>query len=576
MRPLPFLLALSLSAGAVGCATTFDRRFPLAEPMTEDPDRAHVAQEPKEYFSPLAWDGADQTTFFPVSQALSVDPAFRSVNVNAMDEVPDSSWFTNRIGVRDMSPAEARAGACRPETLPAEPPWTVVAAKPNGQTPGFIVKDRDGRVFLLKTDGLEQPYRASTADVLGSRLYYAAGFNAPCNLVVRVAPDDLVIGEDTELDLPLGKSRPITREDVDGVLEKGVAMEDGTVRLAASMFLDGTPLGPFSYQGTREDDPNDVIRHQDRRELRGGKILASWINHFDTREQNSLDMFVEEDGRSFVRHYYIDFGDSLGWYWINDSFSRRFGHSYYLDIKHIVQDFVTFGALKRPWETVSEDETTPWIGYFDVEHFVPAEWQGGYRNPAFERMQYDDAAWMARIIARIDGQHLRAMLKETQIDPADEDHLFEVLMGRRDKLLATWLAVASPLTDFSVEDDRLCFTDLAARNGVHPGPPLAGVLTAHRMPFETPQRLPDRDLQWQDEDAGVACVPLGDLPRAPVGGGVPDDDARRYLVLDVSILRGGVTDELPPARLHFYDLGPERGLKLVGVERPDRAGTPLR
>ncbi len=37
----------------------------------------------------------------------------RALNVNTVDEVPDSSWFTNRLGVRPMSIAEIVRGANR-------------------------------------------------------------------------------------------------------------------------------------------------------------------------------------------------------------------------------------------------------------------------------------------------------------------------------------------------------------------------------------------------------------------------------------------------------------------------------
>ena len=35
------------------------------------------------------------------------------MNVNSLDEVPDSTWFTNRIGRRDMSMAEIVRGPDR-------------------------------------------------------------------------------------------------------------------------------------------------------------------------------------------------------------------------------------------------------------------------------------------------------------------------------------------------------------------------------------------------------------------------------------------------------------------------------
>ena len=65
-------------------------------------------------------------------------------------------------------------------------------------------------------------------------------------------------------------------------------------------------------QGPAADDPNDRIRHEDRRSLRASWMLAAWLAVYDASAINTLDSYVEEDGRHFVRHYLIDFGAGLG------------------------------------------------------------------------------------------------------------------------------------------------------------------------------------------------------------------------------------------------------------------------
>ena len=64
----------------------------------------------------------------------------------------------------------------------------------------------------------------------------------------------------------------------------------------ASRFIEGKLAGPFNYQGMRSDDPNDIVPHEDRRELRGLGVFAAWLNHHDTRAINSMDSLVVENG----------------------------------------------------------------------------------------------------------------------------------------------------------------------------------------------------------------------------------------------------------------------------------------
>src|SRR5688572_21740309 len=60
-----------------------------------------------------------------------------AVNVNTLDEVPDSSWFTNRIGRRPMTAAEIARGPDTVDRIEIDE-WIVTAGKgPAGFQPGF-------------------------------------------------------------------------------------------------------------------------------------------------------------------------------------------------------------------------------------------------------------------------------------------------------------------------------------------------------------------------------------------------------------------------------------------------------
>ena len=107
-------------------------------------------------------DTEDASSMKPLEVNLFVDLTYnflaanavddvRAKNVNTVDEVPDSSWFTNRIGHRPLTPEDVARG---PDTTsgPAAGAWTVTSSKSDGVTPGFTVKDANGQRWFLKFD----------------------------------------------------------------------------------------------------------------------------------------------------------------------------------------------------------------------------------------------------------------------------------------------------------------------------------------------------------------------------------------------------------------------------------------
>jgi hypothetical protein len=565
------LTALALLSSACGSEL---RRFPLAEPVLEDPDRNHVEQRPEPYTSPFYWDAIDNSTFRPMSRFFAVDPAGPSVNVNALDEVPNSSWFENRIGLGGFSVEQARRGSCPEHRIDTTGPWVVTGAKTEGANPGFFIRAPDGRRYLLKFDGTKQPQRATSADVFGSRLYYAAGFHAPCNFIVFFDPQILELDPEAEAEDARGNTVPMTEAHVQQVLDTAFVLEDGRLRASASLFLDGRPLGPWRYEGIREDDPNDAIPHEDRRELRGGRLLAAWINHFDAREANTLSMWVEDDHAHYVMHYYIDFGDSFGSQWDWDQLSRRLGHAYYFDYGDVMADFLALGAIPRPWHQVSRSEVAPVFGYFEAAHFDPEEWRTGYPNPAFSRMDEPDAAWMARILAHVTDAHVRAMLDEARITvPAWDAELYRILLARRDRILEAYLPIRSPLTHFEVQATesgaaRLCGVDLAVQTGLFDANTVRYQTRMYFGDFDRPRWERSEPLSAGDE-TGALCIGLEENGLRPAleAADAAADSVSRYAVVDILVVPEPGAEPTPPARLHFYDLG-EAGFRLVGIERP--------
>jgi hypothetical protein len=579
MRHCTWIFVVAAACLTADCSHE-PRRFPLAPPFWEDPDQTHMSERPSEYYSGMRGDALDQNVFRRLSQPFAFQLTDEAMNVNAVDEVPNSSWFHNRIGLHPISPEEAARGACTSPPLdPTRGPWVVSAAKPDGATPGFFVKTPQG-TYLLKFDGHDQPQRISAADAIGSRFYLAAGYHVPCNEVVYFNREVLQIGKGAKATSDTGKQERLQERHVDQVLDKAFRLKNGLIRAGASRFLPGQPLGPYKYEGTRADDPNDVIPHQDRRELRGHRLLAAWLGHIDSREQNSLDVWVEEGGRRFVRHYKIDLGDCFG----SLSELARAGHTYSVDYYDMLVDFVSLGAMPRPWYRARINLDAELFGYFSSRDFVGSAWKPTYPNPAMERMTFRDALWMLRIISRFTDEHIREIVKVGRFtNPSHEHYLAQVLIERRDRILAEYLTQYAPLDRFRIVRRQsgspvqsLCFEDLAVKHRlVDPHRVL------YKLRFFGGERL-KRQLGWLQfapdrEHAHRSCVqlPIGDRrPADLVSETTPDDHPLRYGVMKIYIYQKPTRPPTSSMWLHLYDLGRSRGYYLVGIERQPKPVSP--
>jgi hypothetical protein len=549
----------------VACAAP--ARFPLREPLTRDDDARPFTPVPEEYVSPFAWDAANQTFFRPFSRFFAVDPADRARNVNAFDEVPDSSWFKNRIGAAPLTADELARGPCAEHQLDPSLPdgsWPVDKGKDNGANPGFRVNVPHVGKFMLKSDIPTEPDRATGATAISTRIYHAAGYFAACDTVVYFRPELLSLKPGLSVTNNQGVTKPFDAATLRRILG-AASHRNGLVRMASSEWLPGKPIGPYKYDGLRDDDPNDVIPHEDRRELRGARLIAAWLNHFDSREQNTLDVFVpadpkRKDGPGHVVHYIIDIGDSFGSQWSADAISRQMGHAYLFDVPYIAEDFVTLGLIERPWERARREGGI--FGYFSARDFDPELWRGEYPNPAFGRMLEADGAWAARIIARFSDELVAAAVGVGKFDAVADAYLTRTLILRRDAILRRYLSRLSPLADVKVQASRLEAVDLARRTHIAPPGTPAPLARLYRGADHRPETVAAPTLF---ADGRIAL----ELAHRVPDGGLRPDAPERYVVVDV--LDGFAPG---PLRAHLYDLGPRAGFRLVGIERPANADPP--
>jgi len=514
--------------------------------------------------SPLAWDAIDNAIALPITETLKVPVQTEATNATSLDEVIPSAWFEPRLGARPLALEDVTRGACEPALIldgskAADGEWVIDAGKANGSSPGFRVNIPGKGKYMFKSDDA-QGERPTASSVIGAAIYHAVGFHTSCEQIVYFDPKVLKLTPGLMTQDNSGLPKPFDAAALERVFSRA-SKRGNLVRMQASAWLPGRLIGPFRYEGTRRDDPNDVVPHEDRRELRGGRILAAWTEHHDAREQNSMDSWISDAGKKSpdaspgqVRHYYLDTSDCFGSEWEWEAVSKRLGYSYLLDVPDISTDFITFGLITRPWDTAKRVPGKEQFGFLDVDSFVPDQWKNEYQNPAFSRMTERDGAWMARILARVDPPMVEGFVNMGKFTkPEDSAYLVKMLQGRLDKIMVRYLTRLSPLGEIKQEGDSICAVDLGRLRAVAP-----------------PDRFryaasivgePSRVVSLSVHEGGAVCAKIPHRPG--LADALRDDAKERYVVVSID---NGVAKN--PLNLHLYDLG-ERGFYLAGVERPD-------
>ncbi|MFQ5675868.1 MAG: hypothetical protein ACE5G1_08240 [bacterium] len=261
-------------------------KFTLAPVKTFDPDNANIPQ-PKEREENQIWDIARLTFLYQIEKLLDLNWTLRKAgkithvakgrqadNVNVLDEVPNSSWYTNRHFHQRMSVEALACGPDETEGPDQSGPWTIWKDKSEGGTPGFWIRDAKGDAYILKFDAPHFNEMGSSAEVISAKIFYACGYNVPQNTIVYFDPEILQVGKKVTV-VDKGFRRPMAKKDLEKLLKNQPRRKDGQIRAMASKFVKGTPVGVWNYRGTRGDDPNDRVAHEHRRELRGLRIISA-------------------------------------------------------------------------------------------------------------------------------------------------------------------------------------------------------------------------------------------------------------------------------------------------------------
>ncbi len=443
----------------------------------------------------------------------------QAYNVDAFEEVPNSSWFTNRNARHRMSAEETARGpdsGAGPDTSGV---WLITHAKAEGVTPGFRIKDQQGERYFIKFDPVGYSGLSTGAEVISTKFFYAAGYNVPENYIVYFHPSILKLGDEVKFTDEKGKKRFATQDDLDKLLDSVEIQPDGRIRVLASKFVPDRPVGKFFFKGTRKDDPNDFAPHQHRRELRGLRVISAWLNHYDTKAGNTLDGYHKVNGGGYIKHYLIDFGSTLG-SMAQAPMQPNIGYENQFDPAAISISLINLGLFVKPYEKF-EGVKYPCVGLFESNYFSPGDFKFIVPNPAFELCTVRDAFWGAKIVMSFTDEQIDAVVEQAQYpDPEAEAYVARVIKERRDMTGRYWFDLINPLDKFEIvgaadNQQQLCFEDLAIEGGLE-----ERASTKYRYDL----RVAGKRVIKSSEDINGTCIVLPDrLEQNRLSGGKTEE-----------------------------------------------------
>jgi hypothetical protein len=387
--------------------------------------------------------------------------------VNTLGEVMDGEWYVNRHGTRRMTIEELQRGPGNANPPAAGEPMQVLVVKTFGSNPGLLVADSKGQLYLLRFDPLGYEGLATGAEMVTSRLLYALGYHVPENYIVHLERNQLVANPEGQAVSSAGRPRALVATDIDVFLKRVPSGQGKTYRAVATRLPEarGSLLGPFQVWGTRRDDPNDIVPHEHRRDLRGLSVFEAWVNNANARAVGTQNILTTVEGITRIRHYLIDFTRSLGsgvqggpklsWEG-NEPVLPAFGE--------IGRNITGLGIGAPSWMKAKYPNLRE-VGAFESDTFDPMEWTTNHSIAPFANRLPDDAYWAAKQVMAFTDDDIRAIVQTGQYSKAAEDWITASLIERRNKIGRTFFAAVLPLDRFRVAANTLEFDDLAVTYG---------------------------------------------------------------------------------------------------------------
>jgi hypothetical protein len=467
--------------------------------------------------------------------------------VNTLGEVLDGAWYVNRHGRARMSLKELQRGSGDDQPPSMAGPWHVLLLRYQEFRPQLVFRDSNDRIYLLRFDSRAAPELATGADMISSRFFHALGYYVPQTSLVRFTRDQLAIETNATDISSNAEMRPLLPGHIDRLLADVARESDGRYRaVALRVPTDGVSLvGPFQLFGTRSDDPNDVVPHEHRRDLRGLQVFSAWLNHTRMDALHTIDIVIQPEGQPpHIRHYLFDFSATLGSA-ISGAKPVWEGRDSLYGQGTALRNIAGLGIYAPAWMR-AEYPGLPAVGGFDSKTFEPEKWKSLYDAAPFANRLPDDAFWAARQVAAFTDEDIRAIVQVAEYsDPEAERWIVDCLIERRNRIARAYFATVLPLDAIAVRGSELTFVDLAVQ---------------HR---HVPPRRYRADWLIYDDKAGKPSAVLGstgdDQPIPTAAMNVP---VGSYVLAHITA-EGGA----PGMAVGLYLRRETDGLRVVGIDR---------
>jgi hypothetical protein len=500
MRRLPFTLLLL----AFACSPYRPARFANLPPAREVADDTPI---PMPHKRQLISELHDADVYVRRELVGLLDPRRQDEghDVTATDEVPGSSWF--KVPALFDTPLKGY----RRDGAPV-PPFTALKDAPVSDTPGArVIVDARGLRYELLADPKDRAGMATGAAAIASRLVFALGYLTP-EVHVITTPE----GE----------------------------------RVAATRWPIGVDLGPTPIERRRDDDPNDLIDHRDRRTLRALKLVAAWLDLKRMPPRMLRDAYVGAAGLGHVQHFIVGLDGALG----VDRYEDALAWSLDKD-REDPNFFLRLFSLGLSPKPAAFPPETRWPSVGLLEEFVPvADYAPSPPFEPIDRLQPADAYWIAKRIAALPQRILGRAVLSSKLPQAEQNWLLQMLHLRRAQVVAWGYDRTTPLEPNEVLDEdpsqklwpRLSLTDLAI---------LSGMTKPERSKYQV-RFLDARGARIAQDDV---LRPAGARLIVPLPSSLRN---HQYLVLRITAIRGQVA--LPRA-MEVHLRPSKAGFTLAGV-----------